>query len=299
MNLVEAMRAFAAVYETGSFTRAAEKLGTSKTLVSKKVQSLENRLGSRLFNRTTRSLSPTEAGQLYGSRCVQVLDDLDELEDLILNQSEDPRGRLYVSAPTTFGELYIAQLVPEFQLRYPNISLDLSLTDRHVHLVDEGFDVAIRIADLPSSGLIARKLAPAPIHLCATPEYLEQFGRPEHPHELENHQCIIDTNFRNSKVWLFKNGGNQFQISVEGNLLVNSARAVRDYVLAGCGIALCPGYMVSADISSGRLETILADFNAFDINAYAIYNSKRNMSPKVRVFVDYLTEQLQPIGKTW
>ncbi|QDG76729.1 LysR family transcriptional regulator [Labrenzia sp. PHM005] len=299
MNLIDAMRAFVSVYETGSFTSAADKLGTSKTLVSKKVQALENRLGTRLFNRTTRSLSPTEAGQLYHSRCVQVLDDIDELEDLILHQSEQPRGRLHVSAPTTFGELYVAPLLPEFTKAFPCVSVDLSLSDRHVHLVDEGFDVAVRIADLPSSGLIARKLAPSPIYLCASPTYLKEKGTPEKPNDLGQHQCIIDTNFRNPHSWPFHEDGNLIQVPVEGGLLVNSARAVRDYVLAGCGLALCPGYMVHQDIAEGRLKTLLSSFNAFEINAYAIYNSKRNMAPKVRVFVDFLAKKLQPVGQTW
>ncbi len=299
MNLIEAMRAFVSVYETGSFTSAADRLNTSKTLTSKKVQALENRLGTRLLNRTTRSLSPTEAGQLYYNRCVQVLDDIDELEDLIVHQSGQPRGRLYVTAPTTFGEMYVAPLLPEFRSRFPTVSIDLSLSDRHVHLVDEGFDVAIRIADLPSSGLIARKLAPSPIYLCASPEYLDKHGRPTHPEELADHQCIIDTNFKNSHVWPFRDGDTLIQVPVEGELLVNSARAVRNYARAGSGLALCPGYMVHKDIADGSLEPVLADFNAFDINTYAIFNSKRNLAPKVRVFVDYLADKLQQDGQSW
>jgi DNA-binding transcriptional LysR family regulator len=293
------MRAFVAVVETGSFTKAGQKLETSKTLASKKVQALENHLGTRLLNRTTRSLSLTESGHLFHDRCLQVLDDLDELEALMQNQVAEPRGRLNITAPSTFGEMYIAPLMPKFRQRHPDVTIDLSLTDRHVDLVDEGFDVAVRIADLPSSGLIARKLAPAPIHICATPAYFSKHGRPGHPQDLTEHQCVIDTNFRNGAAWPFKDGEDKFTVPVKGVLSVNSARAVKGYALANSGIALCPGYMVSKELNSGQLESILVDFNAFEINVYAVYNSKRNLAPKVRAFVDFMAKELASVSKDW
>ncbi|MBO6510014.1 MAG: LysR family transcriptional regulator [Roseibium sp.] len=299
MNLIECMRAFAAVVETGSFTKAGQKLDTSKTLASKKVLALENHLGTRLLNRTTRSLSLTESGRLFHDRCVQVLGDVDELEALMQNQVAEPRGQLSVTAPSTFGEMYIAPLMPKFRERYRDVTLDLSLTDRHVDLVDEGFDVALRIGDLPSSGLISRKLAPAPIHVCATPAYLDSNGRPQQPADLARHQCIIDSNFRNGTSWPFKIDNERISLSVDGALSVNSARAVKTYVLADAGIALCPGYIVGDEIRDGSLEPVLTEFNAFDLNVYALYNSKRNLAPKVRVFVDYLVSELAKVSADW
>lgn len=299
MNLIECMRTFLAVVETGSFTGAGKKLDSSKTLASKKVQALENHLGTRLLHRTTRSLSLTEAGRLYHDRCMQILEDVDELEGLIQNQVGEARGRLNVTAPTTFGEMFIAPLMPDFRQAFPEVSVDLNLTDRHVDLVEEGFDIAVRIADLPSSALIARKLAPAPIHVCATPGYLKAHGRPVHPQDLTGHQCIIDTNFRTAASWPFVVGSEKVSIAVSGALSVNSGRAVRDFVLAGSGLALCPGYIVADELKSGRLETVLDDFNAFEINVYAVYNSKRNLAPKVRAYVDFLARRLGPMSAGW
>ncbi|CTQ53641.1 D-malate degradation protein R [Roseibium album] len=299
MNLTECMRAFVAVVETGSFTKAGEKLATSKTLASKKVQALENHLGSRLLNRTTRSLSLTESGRLFHDRCLQVLDDLDELEALMQNQVAEPRGKLNITAPSTFGEMYVAPLMPKFRQRHPDVTIDLSLTDRHVDLVDEGFDVAVRIGELPSSGLIARKLAPAPVHVCATPAYLEKHGRPTHPNDLLQHQCVIDSNFRNGTSWPFREGENRFSVSVKGVLSANSARAVKAYVLADTGLALCPSYVALEELQNGLLEPVLTEFNSFDLNVYALYNSKRNLAPKVRAFVDFLAQELSGVSKDW
>ncbi|WP_298819286.1 LysR family transcriptional regulator [uncultured Roseibium sp.] len=299
MNLIDCMRAFSAVVETGSFTKAGDRLSLSKTLTSKKVQALEAHLGTRLLNRTTRSLSLTEAGRIFHGRCGQILEDVEELEALIQNQAASPRGRLSVTAPTTFGEMFIAPLMPAFTEKFPEISVDLNLTDRHIDLVDEGFDVAVRIADLADSALIARKLAPAPIHLCASTEYFRRCGKPAHPTDLEHHRCVIDTNFQNAYSWPFKMDREIRSVQVNGPLAVNSARAVKDIVLAGSGIALIPGYMIAKERREGRLETTLSDFNAFNINVYALYNSKRNLAPKVRAFVDFLADKLSETAAEW
>lgn len=299
MNLLDCMRAFAAVVDAGSFTGAGEKLSTSKTLTSKKVQALEKHLGTRLLNRTTRSLSLTEAGRIFHGRCQQILDDVDELEALIQNQMAGPRGLLTVSAPTTFGEMFLAPLMPAFSAQYPEVSVDLSLTDRHVDLVEEGYDVAVRIAELPSSTLIARKLAPAPIHICASPAYLAEHGRPERPTDLENHKCILDTNLKAAGAWPFKTETGRITVAAKGALSVNSARAVKEIALTGSGIAICPGYMIAEERRTGALETLLSEFNAFDLNVYAVYNSKRNLAPKVRAFVDFLARELATKSASW
>ena len=299
MNLIECMRVFVAVVDSGSFTHAGRKLDMSKTLVSKKVQALENHLSARLLHRTTRSLSVTEPGRLLHLHCTRILDDLEELENLIHNQADAPRGHLQISAPTTFGEMFIASLMTDFRAAYPGISVDLNLTDRHVDLVDEGFDVAIRIANLPNSSLIARKLAPSPVHLCATPDYLKKHGRPAHPLDLADHQCIVDTNFRSNAFWPFREGSGSLSVPVSGAFSVNSGRAAKSFVLAGNGLALCPGFIVSEELKSGMLETVLGDFNAFDMNVYAIYNSRKNLAPKVRACVDFLVQRLGDVSTSW
>jgi len=299
MNVLDSMRAFTAVVDCGSFTKAGDRLAMSKTLTSKKVLALESHLGTRLLNRTTRSLSLTEAGRLFYDRCQQILEDVDDLEALMQNQMAEPRGQLMASAPTTFGEMFIAPLLPVFTERFPHIQIDLNLTDRHVDLVEEGFDLAIRVADLPDSSLIARKLASAPIHVCAAPGYLEKHERPKHPSDLQQHSCIVDTNFSNPRSWPFLDNARKIQVPVNGVHSVNSARAVRDIALTGCGIALCPGYMIADEREAGRLETVLSEYNAFDISVYALYSSKRNLAPKVRAFVDFLAVKLAQASARW
>ncbi|WP_085905782.1 LysR family transcriptional regulator [Kiloniella majae] len=290
MDLIDGMRTFTQVVAAGSFTGGAERLGVSKKLVSKYIGQLEERLGSRLLHRTTRSLSLTEVGTLYHAGCLQLLDDLEELELTVQNQVASPRGKLLISAPSTFGEMYVAPQVSKFLELYPQVSVDLRLTDRYVNLVDEGFDLAIRIGDLESSGLIAKKLAPSPMILCASPDYLKQKGTPAHPDDLKGLDCIIDTNFRPGKSWPFIVNRQRISVTVNGALAVNSARSAREFALNGNGIAFCPGFIVMPDIKTGRLIPLLNEYNAFDLNINAIYNGTRNLAPKVRVFIDFLAK---------
>lgn len=290
MDLIDGMRAFSQVVAAGSFTAAAERLNISKKLVSKYVAELEARLGTRLLNRTTRSLSLTEAGALYYTRCQQLLEDLEELEASVQDQVASPKGRLHVSAPTTFGEAYIVPQIGRFRERYPDVSIDLRLNDRFVDLVDEGFDVAIRIGSLADSALVARKLAPAPILVCASPDYLDRNGHPEHPNDLKHHQSIIDTNYHGGANWSFQVKDRKITIPVSGGIAVNSARSARDIALGGCGIALCPAYIVGEDIRNGRLVPLLSEFTTSDLAIYAVYNTNRNLTPKVRAFIDFLSE---------
>lgn len=290
MDLIDGMRTFSQVVASGSFTRAAEQLGVSKKLVSKYVAELEAHLGVRLLHRTTRSLSLTEAGALYHARCIQLLEDLDTLEEALQTETAQPRGRLLISAPVTFGELHLVPLINAFRTSYPEISIELRLSDRYVSLVDEGFDLAIRIGDLEDSGLIARKLAPAPILLCAAPDYLARAGTPTHPDDLKNHACILDSNLRSGSNWHFLINGKKKSVAVSGSLTVNSARSARDFALLGCGIALCPTYVTAPDLEAGRLVPLLSEFNALDISIYAVYDSNRHLAPKVRAFVDFLVQ---------
>ncbi|PCI84442.1 MAG: LysR family transcriptional regulator [Hyphomicrobiales bacterium] len=288
MDLIDGMKSFAEVVKQGSFTLAAERLGISNKLVSKYVGQLEAHLGTRLLNRTTRSVSLTETGQLYFDNCVQIITDIETLEASLQTQTDQPRGRLYISAPSTFGELHIAPLISKFQAQYPDIVINLQMNDRYVNLVDEGFDLAIRIGTLEDSALIARKLAPAQILTCASPEYLASSPPIMHPDDLKNHRCIADTNLRNGKSWPFLINGMKQLYNIESTLSVNSATATRALALAGSGIAICPSYVVGEDIAAGQLKIVLSEFNAFDMNVYAVYNNAVLVPPKIRAFVSFL-----------
>ncbi|MEP3276183.1 MAG: LysR family transcriptional regulator [Stappiaceae bacterium] len=300
MDLIDGMRAFSQVVATGSFTNAADRLNISKKLVSKYVAELETHLGTRLLNRTTRSLSLTEAGTMYHTGCVQLLDDLEELETSVQNQISSPKGRLHVSVPTTFGEAYIVPLIGRFREKYPDVTIDLRLNDRYVDLIDEGFDVAIRIGVLEDSSLVARKLAPAPILVCAAPDYLALNGRPESPADLKHHQCIVDTNYRSGANWSFQKGDRRITVAVSGGIAVNSARSARDIALGGCGIAFCPAFIVGEDIRNGRLVPLLSAYSESNLAIYAVYNANRNLTPKVRAFIDFLNQAFreQPLRQS-
>lgn len=291
MDILTGMRTYAAVVSTGSFTAAADRLGISKALTSKYVGQLEEHLGVRLLNRTTRQLNMTEAGQAYYQRCRQLLDDIAELEAAVRDQQEAPQGRLVVAAPTTFGEIYLTRAVADYLDEQPGVSVDLVLADRYVNIVDEGFDLAVRIGELADSSLVARRLAPARIVACAAPEYLARMGVPRHPDELQSHSCIIDTNFRTAENWPFQEEGRRFTIKVNGRFQVNNAVAVREMVVAGQGIALCPMYIIEEDLRDGRLQVLLQNHEVLDYGIYAVYPHNRHLAAKVRTFVDFLVRR--------
>ncbi|MEL7537023.1 MAG: LysR family transcriptional regulator [Pseudomonadota bacterium] len=284
------MRTLVAVVDAGSFKGGAERLDMSTALASKYIGQLESRLGQRLLHRTTRSLSLTEVGAIYLGGCRQLVEDFDELEAAIQNRRQAPTGRLVVAAPVTFGELYIAPVVSEFLDRYSEVSVDLRLADRFVNLVDEGIDVAVRIAELSDSSLFARKLAEVRIVVCASPAYFEKYGKPTAPGDLADHHCIVDTNFRNADVWPFRADGNTLSIRANGRIKVNSATAARTLVMSGQGIGLIPTYEVGRDLRAGRLVEVLSKYNALNLSLHAVYPHNRHLAPKVRAFIDFLAE---------
>lgn len=291
MDVLTGMRTYAAVVATGSFTAAAERLGLSKALTSKYVGQLEDRLGVRLLNRTTRKLNVTEAGQAYYERCKQLLEDFDELETAIKDQQEAPQGNLLVAAPTTFGETYLTQAVADYLDEQPGVSVELVLADRFVNIVDEGFDLAVRIGRLADSSLIARRLAPARIVACATPEYLSRCGLPAHPGELESHNCIIDTNIHPADHWPFNEDGQSFSVGVTGRFRVNNALSAREMILAGHGIGLCPIHAVYEDIREGHLKILLQEYEALEYGIYVVYPHNCHLATRVRTFVEFLARK--------
>ena len=289
MDKIDGIRTFLGVVEAGSFTAAADRLGISKALASKHVAALEQRLGARLINRTTRRLALTEVGRIYAERCKPLLADFDELDTVVQERQGQVRGLLRLSAPVTFGETHLAPIIGDFLKRHPDLTIELSLTDRVVDLIDEGVDAALRISDMADSSLIARRLSHIRMICCAAPAYLDRHGRPAHPDALAKHQCIVDLNDKTGAGWPFTVHGERRLVPVEGRYRVNSARAVRDALLAVGGIGRCPSFVVAEDIAAGRLEVVLADQVSEEIGIYLVYPHARHLAAKVRVLADFLT----------
>lgn len=285
------MRTFVAVVDANSFTGAAYRLDMSTALVSKYVGQLEERLGTRLLNRTTRSLALTEIGRAYFEQCRQVVDNFDELEAAIRNKNANASGKLIVTAPATFGEMYLASAIVEFQELQPAITVDLRLTDRFIRLIDEGVDIAIRIGELEDSSLIARRFSPIRLVTCAAPSYFEKHGVPDQPEDLIQHSCIIDTNFRNGPLWPYSVNGEKNNVKVNGRISVNSAAATRKMLLKGAGIGLIPSYAVGEDIRQNRLAVVLEAYETSGLGIYALYAHNRYLSTKVRTFVDFMANR--------
>ncbi len=288
MDTLTRMRCFVQVVDQGGFSAAAREMGRSKALVSKYVGELEAELGARLLNRTTRQISTTETGRHFYEEAVGILQRVDELADTIQNAHAQARGLLRVSAPRSMGDGLFNQAVMEFLRREPDISIDLRLEDRFVDLVEEGFDVALRVSELPDSALIARKLTPFKTVVCATPALVAQYGRPEHPQSLAKLPCIVDTNYRFRSNWGFSVDGAKVSVPVKGRVLVNSAQAAREAVLCDLGFLRTPELFVHGDIAEGRLIKVLDEFHSSGQGVYVVYPHRDHLPGKVRVFVDFL-----------
>ena len=293
MDRIDLMKAYIAVAESGSFTAAAHRLGMTPQLVSKYVRALEDQLNVQMFIRSTRNVRLTETGAAYLGKCTQLLEDFEELTAAVRQDHRAPQGKLTIAAPATYGELYLTDLIADFSLVYPKVEIDLHLSDRYVSLVDEGFDVAIRIGSLSNSSYIARKIAETNLVYCASPDYVDRHGMPASPKDLETHACIIDSNFRHGGNWPFVGSNGAHSIEVKGLLKANSASAVRRLALKGGGITLSPQYVVGDDIAAGRLIPILQKYWPASMGIYAVYLENRHLSAKVRVFVDFMRKNLR------
>lgn len=294
MDKLAAMHAFRRVIELGSFRAAARDLGRSNAAVSKQVSDLEVELGATLIARTTRRLALTEIGQAYYERCARILDDLTETETAVASLQAAPRGLLRVNAPMSFGLLHLARVMPAYIQRCPEVRVDLVMNDRAVDLLEEGFDIAVRVrTSLPDSSLIARRLAPVRRVLCAAPDYLERHGCPERPEDLVRHRCLIYSLSTSPTEWTFALPGKSdpLTVRVRPYYTANSSIALREALLAGSGIALVPTFVVGPDVREGRLRAVLPTFEIAPQTMYALYPSARHLSPKVRSFVDFLVER--------
>jgi DNA-binding transcriptional LysR family regulator len=291
MDKLTSIRAFTRVVQHGNFAAAARELRLSRSAVSKYVIELERELGAQLLVRTTRSASPTENGQAYYERCIAILADLEEADRAVASLQSEPRGLLRVNAPMSFGTLHLGRTVADFMEKYPELQIQLVLSDQQIDPVQEGFDVTLRIADLPSSSLIARKIAPAVRVVCAAPSYLARRGLPKHPSELRDHDCLTYGYLATGNQWKLTGPDGDHWIQIPWTLCSNNGEVLRDAVVKGRGIALLPTFIVGADLQEGGLRSILTGYRAPEISVYAIYPQTRHLSVKVRVFIDFLIER--------
>jgi DNA-binding transcriptional LysR family regulator len=294
----EALAIFAKVVELRSFAAAAADLALSKATVSKAVSRLEERLGARLFNRTSRRIALTDAGRMLAGRAVQLVADGEAAENEALAQSATPRGLIRLAAPMTYGTNTLAPLLPEFLAAYPEVSIDLSLSDATVDLIGEGFDAAIRIASLPDSSLIARRLGDMRRYVVAAPSYFAKYGRPTHPMHLAGHKCFGYTYLSTPGVWHFTNAaGETASVRPAGQLRANNGEAVMPALLAGLGISDLPEFIVGDALASGQLEAVLQDWLPPSSGVYLVTPSAGPRPARVEVLLDFLTAKLSAAGR--
>jgi DNA-binding transcriptional LysR family regulator len=284
------MAIFARVVEAKSFSEAARRLGMSKSQVSKQVANLERSLGARLLNRTTRRLSLTEIGAGYYEHCARIVQELEDAKLAVGRLQSDPRGVIRVNASVEFGTLQVAPALPAFLAQYPEVSVEMTLSDRFVDLAEEGYDLAIRVAwkDEPGLTVVARELARSQRKVCATPNYFERHGVPQAPNDLIHHNCLIYAGSGSKgEWWSFVGPEGEISVPVSGNLRINDTEALWQAVRGGSGIAFLPTYIVGRDLQQGVLQAVLAEYIPAERSIYAIYLPNRHLSPKVRAFIDF------------
>jgi DNA-binding transcriptional LysR family regulator len=290
MDKFQEMRAFVAVVNAGSFVRAAEDLKMSKTAVSRLVADLETRLGTRLLQRTTRKLSLSQEGEVFHERCKGLLDDIQEAEAELSTHTGEAIGQLRVNVPVTFGLLQLAPLWPRFLSMHPKVILEVTLADRLVDLVDEGYDLAVRIAQLPSSSLVSRQLTATRLILCASPEYLQRHGTPTHPSDIAGHSVISYTLLSTGDLWAFDGLGGPVEVKVLPRMRTNSGDTCCAAAVGHQGIVLQPSFLVGEALASGALIEVLPQYRSIELGVYALYPSRKHLTPKVRVLIDFLVE---------
>lgn len=297
MDRFQEMQAFVAVVDAGSFVRAADALDISKTAVSRLVGDLEARLGTRLLHRTTRKLSLTPEGEVFHERCRQVLDDVSEAEAELTVRSGESVGRLRINVPVTFGLLHLAPLWPAFMALHPKVELDITLADRVVDLVDEGYDLAVRIARLQPSSLVSRQLSSTRLVLCASPEYLRRHGTPVHPSDLAQHAVIAYTLLSTGDHWAFEGPQGPVGVTVAPRMRTNSGDTCCAAALQHRGLVLQPTFLVGPHLASGALVEVLPQYRSIELGVFAVYPSRKHLTPKVRVLIDFLVDALR--ARAW
>ncbi|MCK5813904.1 MAG: LysR family transcriptional regulator [Cocleimonas sp.] len=296
MDRLSAMNLYCHIIEMGQLSLAADHLDLSKGAVSKQLAKLEAHLGGRLLNRTTRRLTPTEAGIAFYERAKVILESVEEAECVVSGLTAEPRGTLKINAPMSFGVRHMGKLLAKYQQQYPKVIIDISLNDRKIDLVEEGYDLALRIATLKDSSLIARKLAPCHIVLCASPAYLQQYGEPQTPNDLKNHHCIRYAYSDSMKYWILEDAtGKKRQVIINSLLTSNNGNLICDAMINGMGIAALPTFIVGDAIRKGEVNIILHDWRPQTEDISLLYPSSKHLSAKVRAFVDIAVTHFKPV----
>ncbi|MDB5742518.1 MAG: transcriptional regulator, LysR family [Polaromonas sp.] len=293
------MQTFNAVVDAGSFVKAAEALGLPKSAMSRYVSDLETRLGVRLLHRTTRRLSLTGEGEVFYARCKELLAGVEEAEAEITSRNGAASGLLRVNAPVTFGIRHLAPLWGVFRARYPDVTLDVTLADRVVDLVEEGYDLAIRIAMLPSSTLVSKRLASTRMVLCASPQYLLAHGVPANPAELAGHAVVSYSYWSTKDEWYFEGPEGQVSVKTKPCMHTNSGDTCRAGALAHQGIILQPTFLIGDDLAAGTLVELMPRFRSIELGIYALYPTRKHVAPKVRALVDFLAEHFERVRSVW
>jgi len=297
-KLLDGIAIFVEVINAGNFTRAAENTGHSTSYISKEINKLESRLGVRLMNRTTRSISLTPEGALYFGQCQQIIDSAEQAEASVNQKQLEPKGRLKVTCPVSFGLSHLRPVFAKFVARYPHIDLELDMTGRLVDVVAEGIDVALRTAwDLEDSSLISRQLFASYGVTIASPEYLSKHGVPKHPQELSQHKTITYSHLKMPNVWHYRTAqGEKVAVHLKSRVVTNSPEMELELALSGTGITRIPHFYLGDKLSSGELVTLFDDYQKMPICVYLIYASRKHMSAKVRCFIDFLMEEFGDNG---
>jgi len=292
-ELLNGVAVFVGVINAGSFTAAAQALGHSTSYVSKEITRLEKRLGSRLLNRTTRTISLTDAGRAYYERCSQIVIDAENAERSIGQLQDNPKGLLRVNAPVSFGSIYLLDHLSEFLKRFPEITLEVEFNDRMIDVVAEGYDVVIRAGQIQDSNLVARKFTTSKSIVVASPAYFKNNGRPETVSELKHHACLAYSLIPNPTLWEFVKDGHRTVVKVTPRLMCNNAAVEVAMAVNGIGIGRIPLFCCEQEIAEGALEVILDDYEQPEIGVYAVYPHRQYLTAKVRAFVDFLVEKFE------
>lgn len=294
MDKLTSMNVFVRVARGGSFASGARELGISRAMATKHIMQLEGSLGTRLFNRTTRSLSLTDVGASYLERCQQVLLDVEEMEDAVTHLQSEPRGLLKISAPPVIGATHIARAVAEFLKIHPDLTIDMILQSSPGDLIDEGIDLAIFLGAMDDTSMVARKLASSSLVVCGSPDYFTRNGVPQEPEDLLNHSCLVNWAIAPRNKWQFKNEAGIKVINVSGRMQSNAAHTIRIAAINGLGLVMLPIYVVGSDIEKGTLKVVLENYSLPPLDIHAVYPHRKYLSAKVRSFIDFLQEWLGP-----
>jgi len=294
VDKLTSMNVFVRVARGGSFASGARELGISRAMATKHIMQLEGSLGTRLFNRTTRSLSLTDVGASYLERCQQVLLDVEEMEAAVTHLQTEPRGLLKISAPPVIGATHIARAVAEFLKIYTDLTIDMVLQSSPGDLIEEGIDIAIYLGALDDTSMVARKLASSSLVVCGSPDYLAKNGVPKFPEDLLQHSCLVNWAIAPRNKWQFKGESGLKIINVTGRMQSNAAHTIRIAAINGLGLVMLPIYVVGSDIEKGALKVVLENYSLPPLDIHAVYPHRKYLSAKVRSFIDFLQDWLEP-----